>query len=186
MGIRYRDIGGDVQPERRSTPPRRRRLNLPALVLALVGTTMGAALWLIGARYSIDGVLVMGNALLSFFGIPLQIAIPPAWTVYLVLLLIPLGYTIIEWLQIPAELNDNGWWVAPPAQWLVWISVFALDALTTWFGLGAIDDSAPLLLHELVANDWSRGGLTAILTMLPEALWFGMLAIFRRAIGSSR
>lgn len=185
MAVTSRELqpeGADNQVARNQRPS----LDPPGLVLSGVGTLLSLALWVIGARYTVDGVLAMLNALLAFLTIPARISIPPGWVLYLVLAPIPLAYSLIEWQKVPLNLRGGRWYVAPLGQWVVWLVVYAMDAITTWNGLGVVDERAPLIVQQLAAALPGRVVLTAVLTIGPEALLRSMAAIFRRALGKRR
>lgn len=132
------------------------RLDPPGLALSGVGTLLSLALWVVGARYTVDGVLALVNALLAFLTIPARIPIPPGWVLYLVLAPIPLAYSLIEWQQVPLTQRNGRWQAAPLGQWVVWLVVYAMDAITTWNGLGVVDTSTPLIIRQLAAR-WPGG-----------------------------
>jgi hypothetical protein len=103
--------------------------------------------------------------------------------VYLALAPIPLAYSLIEWQKVPLAQREGRWRAAPLGQWVVWLIVYAMDAVTTWNGLGVVDRSAPLLVQQLAATLWGRTLITAVLTIGPEALLRSMASLFRRALG---
>jgi len=182
MAVTSRELKPD-KADSRATGERRPPLDPPGLALSGVGTLFSLALWVIGARYTVDGVLAMFNALLAFLTVPARIPISPGWVVYLALAPIPLAYSLIEWQQVPLAQREGRWRAAPLGQWVVWLIVYAMDAVTTWNGLGVVDRNAPLLVQQLAAAIWGRTVITAVLTIGPEALLRSMASIFRRALG---
>jgi hypothetical protein len=182
MAVTSREVKSN-EAGNRAARDQRPRLDPPGLALSGVGTLLSLVLWVIGARYTVDGVLAMINALLDFLTIPAQIPIPPGWVLYLMLAPIPLAYSLIEWQKVPLTVHDEGWRAAPLGQWVVWLIVYAMDAITTWNGLGVVDRSAPLIVQQLSAALAGRVVMTAVLTIGPEALLRSMASIFRRALG---
>lgn len=176
-------VGRDLRPEEAQGRSRRSKVDLSGLVLGGMGSLFSFALWLIGARYTIDGVLSLVNLLLAFLTVPAQLPIPPGWITYACLAPLPIAYSIIEWRKVPFALTDDGWWLAAPGQWIVWLAVYALDALTTWNGMGVIDPAGSVLVRQIAVTDWAKALLTAILTIGPEALLRSMVSIFRHALG---
>jgi hypothetical protein len=177
MAVTSRELKSDT------TRTRRPKIDPPGLLLSGVGTLLLTGLWLVGARYTLDGVLTLINSLLNFLTVPTHIPIPPGWQAYLGMAFIPIVFSIIEWHQIPLHISDEGWQSGPFGQWLVWLLVYALDAYTTWKGLGVVDDTAPTIWRELSQISWARGIMTAVLTIGPEALLRSMVAIFKQAVG---
>ncbi|MEI8165130.1 MAG: hypothetical protein WCG26_02090 [Chloroflexales bacterium] len=180
MAVIKREIPSGAVNERQ--PTRQHGFDLSGLALSGVGFLFSLALWIVGARYTVDGVLAMTNALLDFLTIPAHIPIPSGWVLYLALAPIPVAYSLVEWHKVPLALADEGWRFAPAGQWVVWLVVYAIDTVTTWNGLGVGDRSAPLLVQQMTAALVGRAILTAGLTIGPEALLRSMAAAFRRAL----
>lgn len=58
MGVVSRDIQAEHRTEKRQ---RRRSFNLPNLMLGLLGVIIGSVMWVSGARYTVDGALIVVN-----------------------------------------------------------------------------------------------------------------------------
>jgi hypothetical protein len=153
------------------------------IALGAMGSLISALTWIIGARYTVDGVLAIGNALLRFLTVPYQIPIPPFWVLYLLLSPLPLCFSLVEWREIPFWRDEHdAWQFAPFAQWVVWMVVFAIDGVTTFAGLGVDPGPEALaIMHQVAGSIPARVVVAAILTPGPEWLLRGMLAVFRRA-----
>jgi hypothetical protein len=178
-------VSREVKPEGAGarSQARRQAVDLSGLALGSVGTCFSLGLWIVGARYTVDGVLVIINRLLTFLTIPVQIPIPPGWLLYVLLVPIPLMFSLIEWRKVPLELTDEGWRFAAGGQWVVWLLVYGMDAVTTWNGLGVIDPNSPVIIQQIATTPWAQSIVTAVLTIGPEALLWSMVGVFRGAIG---
>lgn len=84
--------------------------------VGIVGTCISVILWPVGARYTVDGVIVVLNMLFRHFTLPYQLPIPlplgtvfdvllPVW--YLALLPIPILFSIVEWQVSPVTMVDD-------------------------------------------------------------------------------
>jgi hypothetical protein len=137
--------------------------------LALAGLLIGSVLWIVGARYTIDGVFTLANMLLSFVRVPLALAVPPAWPFYLVFLWLPFLASRVEWTPPLARVQGR-WVIAPAHALLVWAVIATLDALTTYAGLRSPSSGASALAIEIAKSTLVSGILSAILTFVPEWL----------------
>lgn len=138
-------------PPRAGIPP----LN-PKWVFAPLGIVIGAVLWTIGARYTIDGLVVVANALLSWLALPEAVRIPAlAWQWWHVALwTVPVVCSVAEWLS-PRRL----------ANWMrvLWAGILLADLVSTFIGIGLPDAYTP-------ANIAFVGLVTLLLTFGPEWL----------------
>jgi hypothetical protein len=181
MAVVSRELKPDQEPGR-STGDRRRTVDLAGVMLGLVGCAIAAMLWLVDARYTIDGALVLLNGLLGFLRIPVRFNLPPIWALYCALALIPAACSLIEWHKVPICFTQTSWRLATLGEALVWLLVFGFDALTTWMGLGVIDPESPRIVQEVAVTAWVKALLTAILAIGPEALLRSMVAVLRRSV----
>lgn len=149
-----------------------------ATVMAVViGIAIACYIWVIGARYTVDGVIVVSNWILRFFDAPVQIGLPLPYHMYFYLLFIPLAYSIVEFRVVVREKVEGVTYWAPPAMLFVWLVVITMDLTTTFSGTGvARSDAGPVALW-FAGNAAARGIATAVLTFLPEWLIRSMLRI---------
>src|SRR5690349_3820273 len=91
------------------------------LLAASLGIVFGVVTWIIGARYTIDGIITLINALLSFLTIPIRVA--SHWRLYLYLACIPIIYSLVEWFLPPAQRINTKFHFQPPPLLIVWFIV---------------------------------------------------------------
>lgn len=158
------------------------RANLSKVGAASVGLVIGTVVWVIGARFTIDGVIWVANWLLGFVRAPTRIPLPLAWQVYLALAPVPLLFSVVEWRNSPRQRRgDRVVWLPVSLIW-VWIIVSAMDLTTTFLGLGTNQQPASDLARWFVTTTWAKGIATAFLTFWPEWLVKAMLGIIRREL----
>ncbi len=179
MPVTSKDI-----PASRVVAERRPRLsiNVSGLMLGMVGFLFGILLWIFGARYTIDGALSIVNWNLGHLGVPMLLMVPPTWPMYLILAWIPFAFSYVEWKRAPWQPDRDMTLGTFLSQGIVWFAVFALDAGTTYGGLGITQDTTPLIMREIAASAWTRGSLAALVTILPEGLMGAMAIIIKRLI----
>lgn len=137
------------------------------IYIPIAGLIIGAILWPIGARYTIDGLAWLGNAILSFLRVPYQLPLPLPWQAYAVMVWLPFVCSRVEW-RWPLEKLGGRWRFAPVDAILVWLVVASADFLTTYFGVRNPSPDAWAISQEISkALVWS-GILSAILTFGPE------------------
>src|SRR5262245_57912057 len=76
--------------------------------IALAGLSIGLILWPLGARYSIDGLFWLANAVLAFLRIPIAVVTPPHWAFYCLLAPLPYLCSRVEW-KPPIYKHDGHW-----------------------------------------------------------------------------
>ena len=141
------------------------------LGLVVVGYLIASVFWIIGARYTIDGVLWIVNWVLNFLTIPARLIIPPHWSIYLVLAPLPYLFSRIEIFNVPRRQRKGRIDWAMPAVVSVWVIVVLLDLSTTFLGLGTPDPTMGQAGAWFSASFWAKGTATIILTFWPEWLF---------------
>lgn len=176
MSVQSRDIPASRQ---------RRNIDFAGISLAFLGVVFGFVLWLLSARYTVDGVLVLTNVLLSFLNVPYRIVVPPAFPIYLILSPVPTLMTYAEWQKQPFYRNKQGDWVFEDAQhWVVWAVVLGLDGWTNFTGLGVDPGPSGLTIQREVAeNPLWRGIIAGAFTGGPEWIWRWCRRQFRKSVG---
>lgn len=139
-----------------------------SIAVPVAGLLIGAILWPIGARYTIDGVFWLTNALLGFLHIPYAVATPPHWAFYCLFAWLPYVCSRVEW-KSPLTKTDGRWYFAPPDVVVVWALIAAADFTTTYLGLG-YSISASAVAAEIAASVAVSVILGLILTFGPEWL----------------
>jgi len=144
------------------------------------GLVVSAIFWVIGARWTVDGLVVIFNAILHFLTIPYQAPVPTNYIIYACLCPVPIILSAVEW-KFPFSRVDGEWYFAKSGTWLVWIVAFALDLYTTYLGLGV--DPGPesvTFMRELATSGTQRILMASALTVGPEWLGRQMLSILKR------
>ena len=154
------------------------------VVICGFGILIGAAIWTIGARYTIDGVMVLLNQLLGFLRVPWRIPpVLPYW-IYLICLPLPVGCSFVEWKYGPVWRDQRGRWHMQPAEFLLtWTIIVVVDLVSTFTGVSIKDSETPYLVIQIVSTTFGAGLLTAILTFGPEWLIRRCVATARGALG---
>lgn len=176
------------QGERRSAPPQRshaptrgqeraqvrpKARNVPVGVVLAI---FGGALWIIGARYTLDGWVWGVNILFSWLSLPVTIPRPVSW---FVLLALPLGalYSAVEtgiWYRRSAAA------IRSPLFWLAWLAIVGTDVFSTWLGVRNVQPDSWLLTQQVAANGWAALVWALVLTFLPEWAILGARFFLRR------
>ncbi len=150
------------------TAPITRRTTSPIWPLGIVAILVGAILWPLGARYSLEGWIYTLNLLLSLLHLPVSIPMPVGWWW---LLFIPLGllYSIVETrVQFgPPHSSKHlpSWGLAV----ILLLFVHGTDVGSTFAGY-IFPEKGAWAIHIWAAKDgWIVLGLWSIvLTYLPE------------------
>ena len=147
-----------------------RRTGRISLSMACGGLIIGGLLWLIGARYTIDGVPVLLNSFLAFFRIPMQFATPVVWPVYLAMAWLPVLISRIEWAEFPVRRVGTRWVFARSEVATIWLVTAGADMFTTLQGV-SVDVSSPVaVLRFIAANIVVALAWSGFLTFVPEWL----------------
>lgn len=159
------------QEEPWDTPPptrrRARRIRLEeGFIPAIFGFLVGCAVWIIGARYTIDGSIWIINWLMAFIGIPYAIEL--VWELYLVLIWLPVLISIIEWRYSPIQMFNGRHYFASLPIISIWLCAFLLDLLTTFSGLQVVQEGAGQVEVWLATTAWAKTIATVFLTLWPE------------------
>ena len=158
----------------RPRPVARRRAE-PAIdygkVAAVIGgITICFVIWLIGAKYTIEGMVYFANWMAQQFNAPTVQTFPLPTGFYLWLMPIPLLFSIIEFRTRLIVRTKEGSHLASTSLITVWLIFFIADLATTFFGSIA-------LMTPIVA-----GLLTAIVTVGPEWLLRSLIRELREAL----
>lgn len=132
----------------------------------LAAVLIGLVLWPLGARFTIDGVLWIGNWILTFLRMPIRIP-APTYVAYLALAPVPLVASFVEWRPLRWRWEDE---IRNPYGMTVWIIIVILDAGSTFIGIQNPDPGASRLFIELSQSLALSGILAAVLTFGPEWL----------------
>ncbi|NWG22709.1 MAG: hypothetical protein HXY39_20580 [Chloroflexi bacterium] len=151
-------------------PPARAGVGAPAGLLMLA---FGLPLWALGAKYTLDGVVIGLNLLAQFLELPARVAAPTGWWN---LLLVPLGL-IFSYVEANVRPNIRGGASQLVALLVLLALTHGIDVLTTYLGITA-PSSLPPIVSQIINITWWSGYLAAlILTYLPEMLIRGGWAL---------
>ena len=160
-----------ARPARTPQPPSTRWDRLP---IVLLGTLILGFWWLIGGKYTIDGLPLLLNEILVFFRAPRLFYPVTDWRVYVALCWLPICVSFAERRYAPWRrfaLSPIMLWVL-----MVWLIVASLDAGSTWLAVTNPPRDAYAVSRQLaelrpLALIWTIGT-----TFLPEsaiaALWW--------------
>lgn len=147
-----------------------------AIIGALAGLVFGAVFWIFGARYTIDGVILVCNTILEFLTVPTRISM--RWEYYLWFAPVPVLFSAIEWTCSPIGKRRIRHWGLIVA----WAIAVLLDILSTLLGLSAA--KSPDLVVWIASNVFSLSLLSLVLTFGPESLMRSCAALVWRALRS--
>jgi hypothetical protein len=160
----------------------RRPINWAQIGGGIVGLLISAVIWIIGARYTVDGIIWLANMLLAFLHITARIPTPLAWQLYLVLAPIPFLFSVVEWRNLPFERTSDGLAWNTPGMIAVWLIVYAIDGITTYTGVRNPDPDSLLIARQVAASGAISATVAAILTVGPEWLLRSMVWVIKRAL----
>lgn len=150
-----------------STDSKRRTIGNIAIPLA--GLIIGCILWPIGARYSIDGLFWLVNAILGFLRVPLALVTPPHYAFYCLLAPLPYICSRVEW-KPPLYRSGDQWRVAAANVVVTWLIIAGYDLGTTYLGVGTPAPGSSAVSGEIAASTFVAVVLSVILTFGPEWL----------------
>lgn len=132
----------------------------------LAALIIGLILWPIGARFTIDGVIWIGNWILAFLRMPGRLP-DPTWATYIVLAPLPFIASFVEWRPMRWNWSQE---VRNPYGIVVWAVIVGLDAISTYIGIRTPDTNSAALMREVGASLAFSGILATVLTFGPEWL----------------
>lgn len=164
-------------PTASSATHQRKHIKAPQLAkigAAFAGLCIGGSFWIIGGRFTIDGIMWCINWLLMFLSVPLQISLPLPWFVYFYLSPIPILFSVVEWNTSIRQMTV--------ALFCVWLIVSGMDILSTFIGLGIPSTNASQVTQWFHASTPAKGVSAAFLTFWPEWLIRRMVKILRQEL----
>lgn len=169
-----------ANPPLQPVPPvaqQRKHIKAPQLAkmgAAFAGLCIGGSFWIIGGRFTIDGIMWCINWLLMFLSVPFQISLPLPWFVYFYLSPIPILFSVVEWNTSIRQMTL--------ALFCVWLIVSGMDILSTFIGLGIPSTGASQVAQWFHASTPAKGVSAAFLTFWPEWLIRRMVKILRQEL----
>lgn len=146
------------------------RFNLVRFVTGVVAIFIGLGSWMIGARYTIDGIIFTTNWLIAFVQQPYQIE--PTSNLYLWLMIFPVTFSVVEVFGLVQFRH------ADTGGRITWVIIALLDVTTTGFGLLTIDPTSSAVAAWFVATIPVVVLAAILLTFRPEWMvhWGGTTA----------
>jgi|SRR5215471_11814782 len=142
--------------------------------VVLLGLFFLGLWWLIGGKYTIDGLPLLLNEILAFLRAPRLFHAVDDWRVYVALCWLPICISIAERRYAPwrrLTLSTIMLWVL-----LVWLIVSGLDAVSTWLAITNPPPDAYAISRQLAEVRPLALAWTIATTFLPEsaiaALWW--------------
>lgn len=132
----------------------------------MAAVIIGAALWPLGARFTIDGIIWIGNWLLAFLTMPVRLP-APTYATYLVLAPLPIVCSFVEWRPMRWDWQHE---LRNPYGVVVWLFIAGIDLFTTYAGVRNPDPDATAAFREVAQSLALSGILTVALTFGPEWL----------------
>lgn len=148
------------------------------LPIVMLGTLIFGLWWLVGGKYTIDGLPLLGNEILVFFRAPRLFVVVTDWRIYVALCWLPIGISIAERRYAPWRrfaLSGIMLWVL-----LVWLIVAGLDAGSTWLAVTNPPPGAYAVSHQLAQIRPLALLWTIMTTFMPEAAIAALWAWFKR------
>lgn len=160
-----------LQDGARLPSPYARLDRLPVLML---GMGVFGLWWIVGGKYTIDGLPLLLNELCAFLRAPRLFAPVENWRVYVALAWLPLCISVAERRYAPwrrLALSGTMIWVLS-----VWLIVSGIDAASTYLAVTNPPRDAYAFSKQLAASRPLAVTWSILTTFLPEA---GMSALWR-------
>lgn len=165
----------DDQEDRR--PARRMLFRYDRVPLGLTGMALLALWWAVGGRYTIDGMPLLGNAILGFFRAPALFGAvtDPQW--YLKLCWLPVVISYIERRNRPRA--GLAWNLAMVYAIGVWLIVSGADLGSTWLAVTHPEPDAWPLAQQVAQIPFLAVVWTVATTFAPEIGWAALWKYMR-------
>jgi hypothetical protein len=156
VSVRTREMEAPTAEQAQST--RRPSLIVPGIMALL----FGVPIWVIGARYTLDGWVIVLNLIAGVTHLPFVLTAPAGmWS--LLLFPIGIGYSLIEVRYRPRGARTF-------APWLVWALVIVSDYGSTYIAATTPPADAWAITAWMATTVPAAALWTAVLTFLPETL----------------
>lgn len=153
------------------------------MVAGFIGLAFGLVQWIFGAKYTVDGIINISNAVLAFLTVPYRITM--RWELYLYLSPFPIGFSLIEIFLRPVQRVGGRLTMIAAGLVAVWLLVSLLDLGSTAVGIGA-GVGGPAFVRSAASSLVGVVLVTLYLTYTPEWLirnsWYflkrGVVSLF--------
>lgn len=193
MAVKVREIDPPEQKpaeqaEQRPAEQRTRRVLPPGtgervgfVALGLLAIAMGVPGWIVGARYTVDGWIVLIGLLAPWVGVMAPITLAPESAAATVAA-VGAAYSVAEVLARPrASWRRLGAAVLALAA-LVWAAVIVTDVATTIMGVLNPAETAAAIALWIAARPPAASAYALALTFYPEAFIVGGIYMIVRAV----
>jgi hypothetical protein len=178
--IQVRDLPAyeDREPERRDRRDDRRQSRPLLPIVGATALAIGVPLWIFGAKWTLEGLILGSNLLLSWLTLPAALPMPTGWWVLLAVIPGAL-FSIIEVIFRPLARRGDRMQPAPPLFWLIWAVLVVADVGTTYIGYRGEAHQWAFAAQVAAYPVWS-GAWALVLTFAPEWLIIGGLRLISR------
>jgi hypothetical protein len=114
-------------------PAKRRRLRWDRVPAVLLGWAILGLWWLVGGRWTIDGLPLLLNEVFAFFRVPIALAPIRAWQWYVALCWLPFIISFVEHRYAP--WRRLAWSVIMVWVVVVWLVASGVDLGSTWLAM---------------------------------------------------
>lgn len=169
---------GNMQNDQVIEPGSLAQLKIGIRLLGLVCVLLGVALWLPGARFTVDGLFNWLNAIVGWFGVPPIVQLLIGWPLIIGAGIAGLIFSCVEIGAPPvAMIGGRLRMHRDPIAWIGWLVLVAIDVGTTFSGLRTPNTTMPRWVQQISASDGWSAGCSLLLTFAPELLMLGGLAL---------
>lgn len=139
--------------------------------LGIFAILLAAFFWLSGARFTVEGVVLFLNWLLSSWWMPWTIPSPVGMNLLIFAILVGLLFSIAEIKEFPfrkgRKFNNN----RNAQMAVVWLIITIVDGVTTFVGL-TNPPAGAWPIHQWTADTaWFAIIVSSVLTVLPEMMF---------------
>jgi hypothetical protein len=153
----------EPEKQERKEPPQQQSSSYLAVGLFLL--IIGTPLWIVGARYTVDGAIVAINWFLNWLTIPHQVH-RPQWEGYLLWIAAAgLAFSIIEVRHRPRRIPKNNKEALTGAAWCIAV---VIDLGTTYLAVTNPGRGAWPITYWIAGNITAAGAWTILATFGPE------------------
>lgn len=153
-------------------------LKLGIRFLGVVCVVLGIALWLPGARFTIDGLFNWLNGLVGWFRVPPIVTLLTGWSLIIGAAIAGIFFSSVEIGAPPVAMIGGKLRIhRNPSAWIGWLVLVAIDVGTTFSGLRTPNTGMPTWVRQISASDGWSAVCSLALTFAPELLMLGGLAL---------
>lgn len=154
------------------------QLKLGIRFLGAVCVLLGGALWLPGARFTVDGLFNWLNGLVGWFHVPPIVTLLTGWPLVIGAVIAGVFFSCVEIGAPPVAIVGGHLRMhRDPTAWIGWLVLVTIDVGTTFSGLRTPNTGMPTWVRQISASDGWSAVCSLALTFAPELLILGGLAL---------